>query len=195
MSELKADYAEMRRVATNLSTASTSMSRILSDARAVVTDLTGRGFRTDQASPAFETQFDLLRTRLAEAVAALENFGEFLRSAANGYERADRDLADQLGGGGAAGTLRIDLPELDGLKSNLRATSRAFTDAAGVTDRLSESVLGKANVHGAVSDFAGDWEIRRQKVLAKVDELYEAYGAIVTTMTDVDSELTKALRP
>ena len=98
MANLKITYLDLRSTATFLDTHRTSMTQTLVSLQNKVTSLTGAGFVTDKASKQFGESYKTLNDGIKQAVAGLEGMVEFLRSTADAYEGADKELAAAIRG-------------------------------------------------------------------------------------------------
>lgn len=194
MTSLSLDYAEMKRVAGVLDAKEEAMSLALAKIKTITDAVVASDFKTVKASTAFDTKVTEVVTEMGKAIAAITNFGEFLRSAADAYRDADQSMAEKLGGGGATSTLKVDMGEISDLKSNLKATHTAFKDIGKTTDSLDAGVLGHHHLADAVGSFASGWDRRRKQITENVDDLYDAIATIVQTFTDIDRDLNNSLK-
>ncbi len=194
MTTVTLDYSEMTFVAGKLAAKEQEMARSLSRIKAIADALVASDFKTVQASPAFDAAVATIVQNMAKSITAVGGYAGFLRTAAESYRKTDQALADQLGGGGATSTLKLDMSEIAALKSNLKTTQSAFNGVHDVAGALNSDVLGHGGLADAVHDFAHDWEKRRQQILKNVDDLYDAITAVNDGFTEVDTNLNQSLQ-
>jgi uncharacterized protein YukE len=193
MTTVSLDYAEMKRAAGVLSAKEQAIAAKLAHVKGIADALVASDFQTTKAAPAYDVLVGDVVKDLGSAIAAITGFADFLRKAADAYRGADQSLAEKLEGGGATSTLRLDMTELTGLKSNLKATQSAFNGVHEAVAGLDSGVLGHEHLADKVQDFATGWEKRRKQITEDVDNIYDALTAIVDAFTQVDSDLNSAL--
>ncbi|SFC85243.1 hypothetical protein SAMN04487968_112121 [Nocardioides terrae] len=194
MTTVSLDYASMKQVAGVLDAKEQAMSVLLARIKTIVDGLVAADFKTVKASPAFDALVIDIVLDMGKSIAAITNFADFLRGAADAYKQADQSMAEKLGGGGATSTLKVDMGEILSLKSNLKATHSAFDGVGKAADSLDAGVLGHHHLADAVQDFADGWDHRRKQITENVDDIYDAISTIAKTFTDVDTDLNKSLQ-
>ena len=194
MTTVTLTYGDMTRVAARLDGKEQAMAAALSRIKAIADAIVASDFKTVEASPAFDELVATVVQDMVKAISAVGGYADFLRSAAESYRKTDEALAQQLGGGGATSTLKLDMAEIGSLTQNLKSTQAAFTEAHNVSSDLTADVLGHGGLAGAVHDFSHDWEKRRQQVITNVDDLYEAIRAVNDGFTEVDANLNQSLQ-
>lgn len=159
----------------------------------VIGELTEDGLETNVASKALSNKSVEFFTEATKAARTLDALTNILENAYITYQRADGELASQLGGGRAASRLTINLADLEDLRSALLPASQALNDGRNASYPSLDDSLGDQRVATAMREFDTQWDIRRAKLIQSIDGLAAACDAIITTMDSIDSQLHTAL--
>lgn len=84
--------------------------------------------------------------------------------------------------------LRIDGDRLHTLLDELNRVSREFSNAERFSDDVA-GMVGHDDLAGTVHDFAGKWNIRREKLQTEIDDVADAVDTILQTFSEADLEL------
>lgn len=98
MANVNVTYGEMTDAAGRLTTGKEEVISKLTELQALVNNLVGSGFVTDQASGAFQTSYETFTHGTTEAVNGLEGMASFLNQAATALEGVDSELAKGISG-------------------------------------------------------------------------------------------------
>lgn len=98
MSNMQITFADMQDAAARLRVGQDEMNTKLTELGSLIDSLTGAGFKTDQASVAYNETFDQFSTGLKQAIDALDGLAMYLEQAASAYETTDTDLSNQIRG-------------------------------------------------------------------------------------------------
>lgn len=98
MPNINVTYQEMETAANQLQNAHSEIDNQLTKARGDIEQLVTGGFVTEQASGAFQEQFEKFLQGATQCVSALDSLAQFLRHAANAMQETDTGLANQIRG-------------------------------------------------------------------------------------------------
>ncbi|KRC54960.1 MULTISPECIES: WXG100 family type VII secretion target [unclassified Nocardioides] len=96
MSNINVTYDDIRNVAAHLRQGRDDMTNKLNELGAMVDNLVSSGFVTDQASGAYNDQFDQFQAGTKTAIDALEGLSSFLDQAAQALQDTDTGLANSI---------------------------------------------------------------------------------------------------
>ena len=88
--------------------------------------------------------------------------------------------------------LKINMDQLRGLASDLKAIADEFKDADNNSEDAA-SATGDDELRDKVQDFADKWRVKRDEMGGNVTKLQGIIQQVVDTFTQVDDDLAKAL--
>ncbi len=93
MANVNVTYADLETTAAKIDNGRDQILGVLNELSGAVDTLVSSGFQTDQASGAYNDEFDQYKASTDTAVQALERFSTFLRTAASTLGDTDSGLA------------------------------------------------------------------------------------------------------
>jgi Sec-independent protein translocase protein TatA len=88
--------------------------------------------------------------------------------------------------------LKINMDQLRGLASDLKAIAGEFKDADNNSEDAADAT-GDDELRDKVQDFADKWRVKRDEMGGNVTKLQGIIQQVVDTFTQVDDDLAKAL--
>jgi hypothetical protein len=85
--------------------------------------------------------------------------------------------------------IKIDLTLLSKLQSELQAIATDFSQAEAMSQTMG-SYVGHAGLEHVVHDFAGKWNVHREKIEEKLTFVQESTKAVHDTFVELDRRLT-----
>jgi hypothetical protein len=95
--------------------------------------------------------------------------------------------------GGEGEYTRLDLDVIKGMGTGLSNIKKAFDGLEKLSDKY-EDDFGNGDLADKFSDFAGNWEISREKLTGEVDALAKIAKAAAEAYEDIDHQLAEAIR-
>ncbi len=89
--------------------------------------------------------------------------------------------------------LKVDYDQLTASREALHQLRDEFdhsTDLAHDT----EGIWGNGHVKDAISDFAGNWKLHKEKLLAKMEKVEDATGGCIDTFQDADAKIAAGVQ-
>ncbi len=96
MANLRVTFEDMRGAAVRLRGGQDELTATLAGLQGLIDSLVAEGFVTDAASVAFQETYSQFTHSATSTVAALEQLGAFLASAADAMQQTDEALAGQI---------------------------------------------------------------------------------------------------
>ena len=93
---LSVTYQDMRDAGRQLTTFQHQIQDQLRQAQALIKNLVGGGFVTDQASKAFDAKYDEFTKGASQVIDGLNGMNQYLNSAAEAMEHTDQSLAQAI---------------------------------------------------------------------------------------------------
>ncbi|WP_239308222.1 MULTISPECIES: WXG100 family type VII secretion target [unclassified Frankia] len=97
MANVHVDYAALENTASRLTSGQQEMETQLTQLKALIDNLVGSGFITDQASGKFQASYEQWNTGTRNAIAGLEGMGGFLKLAISQHQQLDATLSQSAG--------------------------------------------------------------------------------------------------
>ncbi|MET8182547.1 WXG100 family type VII secretion target [Streptomyces sp. NPDC005336] len=91
-------YQDMRDAAKKLKKDKTELQKTLKSLKKYVENLVKDGYVTQKSSKDFEESFNEFEKGASDTIEGLEGMGDFLTSAADGFEHLDKKLGDGIKG-------------------------------------------------------------------------------------------------
>ncbi|WP_146134437.1 hypothetical protein [Glaciihabitans tibetensis] len=70
---------------------------------------------------------------------------------------------------------------------------RSTLEGASASSEALAAMVGQPQLAGVISDFSGQWDNRREELMAQIDSLKEKAIAVADGFESIDNELAKAL--
>ena len=96
MANVQVTYQEMKSAGDRLKAGREEIEGNLQVLQRLVNDLVGGGYVTDSSSKAFQSSYDEFNKGANQAIDGLNGMADYLKAAAETFERADTELASAL---------------------------------------------------------------------------------------------------
>lgn len=96
MANVNVTYDEMKSAGDRLQVGREEIEGNLQRLKRLVDDLVGGGYVTDSSSKAFQSSYEEFNTGATRAIEGLNGMSQYLKAAADTFEKADQELAHAL---------------------------------------------------------------------------------------------------
>ena len=96
MANVQVTYQEMKSAGDRLKAGREEIEGNLQQLQRLVADLVGGGYVTDSSSKAFQSSYDEFTKGASQTIEGLNGMADYLKAAAETFERADTELAAAL---------------------------------------------------------------------------------------------------
>ena len=96
MANVQVTYQEMKSAGDRLKAGREEIEGNLQQLQRLVADLVGGGYVTDSSSKAFQSSYDEFTKGASQTIEGLNGMADYLKAAAETFERADTELASAL---------------------------------------------------------------------------------------------------
>ncbi len=96
MANVNVTYDEMKAAGDRLKAGREEIEGNLQQLKRLVDDLVGGGYVTDSSSKAFQSSYEEFNTGATKTIEGLNGMADYLKAAADTFEKADSELASAL---------------------------------------------------------------------------------------------------
>lgn len=98
MANVRVTYQEMQDAATKLTNGQSEIEQKLGELKKLVNALVNEGYVTDRSSKQFNELYETFNEGATKTIQSLEGIAEFLKAAADAFQKVDEELASNLKG-------------------------------------------------------------------------------------------------